>query len=825
MLTVATALLVVIPALMGLGVALDALVARVAGARVRPTPGEAGMMGCVLLWLAGALAHVLVPLSQGVAAVAVSLGLAAFAWHAARGGWRGELGTAAAAAVIVLPVVAWIAFRASLNYDTGLYHLQTIKWNQDGAVTLGLANLHSRFGFNSSWLVVATLLDLPRLGRAAILLPSAMLAACFFLAIAGRLRAGARGSWARLCALTVALTYAVAVLVRPPDHLRLVGLDTLGSPTPDLAVTLIGLYVTLLCLEMLESKDERSVGLSVLLSSFALTVKLSAAPLLAGVVVAVAAGSRRGGLSRRRMAGLALVGGAVLLPWVARGLLLSGCVAYPVASSCVTRLPWAVSSEQARAVAGHIASWARRPIALAPGQADAGWFADWWSRFSSSGLAVVVAVLLGLAALLWTAGLVARRLGARREEWSGNSLPVWPALGINLIGVAFWFVSAPDPRFGLGYILGACALVATLAAGTLPGASVLARGLGRCLTVVLVALAARVAVDVAASPARELSAPWPVFPPVGVRTGVIASGQAVTVPATLDQCWDLPLPCTHENEFDGRLSMSRGRRRAVFIRPRTGSPSLASLGAPTWTVPTAGSAPWRPWVFAGGTWQAGCSPSRPPRCVAGRFGLGSDAPLVGDWTRAQRTDIAVFRSGTWFLDDGDWLWNGPETDRVIAFGGATDLPVAGDWDGTGRVRLGLFRDGTWTLDLNGNHQADQADARVGFGVAGDVPVVGNWSGGAQSQLGVFRDGLWVLDRNANRRYDRARDDWECHFGQAGDQPIVGDWSGTGVAKIGVFRAGLWLLDYNGNCRWDGPGFGDRMFYYGPPEGRAGAGRW
>jgi hypothetical protein len=823
MLTVGSALLAAIPALMGLGALLDALVGRITGTSARPTPGEAGMMGCVLLWLAGGLAHFAVPLTHGVALAAAAAGVAAFAWHAARGGWRGHLASALLAAVIVLPTVTWIVFRASLHYDTGLYHLQTIRWNQQSAVPLGLANLHSRFGFNSSWLVVATMMDLPRIGGAAALLPGAALTVCFFLAIAGRLRAGARSSWTWLFTLIVAVTYAVVLLVRPPDYLRLVGLDTLGSPAPDLAVTLIVLYVSLLCLEILESGELRAAGLAVLLSSFALTVKLSAAPLFAGVAAVVL--FRRAGSSGAalRSARLAIVAGAVLLPWVARGLLLSGCVAYPVVSSCVARLPWAVSSEQARSVSAQITSWARRPAALAPGQADPGWLPDWWSRFSSSGLAAVVATLLGLAALFWATGAVARRLGGRREDWARHSVPVLLVAGINLAGVAFWFVSAPDPRFGLGYILGTCAFVLTLAAGTFPHVTVVGRGVRRFLAIVLVVLAARVAFDVAASPAKQLAAPWPVFPPSGVRAGTIPGGQTVNVPAASDQCWDLPLPCTPENEFDDRLSMSRGRRRAVFIRPRTGSPSLARLGAPVWTVPM-GPSPWRPWVFSGGTWQAGCGPSTPPRCAAGRFGLGTDIPLVGDWNRAGRTDIAVFRSGTWFLDDGDWVWNG-QSDRMIAFGGVTDTPVAGDWSGQGRMQLGVFRDGLWTLDVNGNRQIDQADVKVPFGLAGDVPVAGNWSGEARAQFGIFRNGLWVLDRNGNRRYDNALDDWECQFGQAGDQPVVGDWNGTGVAKIGVYRAGLWLLDYNGNCRWDGPGFGDRMFYYGPPEGRAGAGRW
>jgi hypothetical protein len=43
-----------------------------------------------------------------------------------------------------------IAFQAPENYDTGLYHIQSIKWIEEYGVTPGLANLHGRFGFNSN---------------------------------------------------------------------------------------------------------------------------------------------------------------------------------------------------------------------------------------------------------------------------------------------------------------------------------------------------------------------------------------------------------------------------------------------------------------------------------------------------------------------------------------------------------------------------------------------------------------------------------------------------------------------------------------------------
>lgn len=41
------------------------------------------------------------------------------------------------------------------TYDTGLYHASAIIWNQREPIAIGLANLSSRLGFNSIWMLVS----------------------------------------------------------------------------------------------------------------------------------------------------------------------------------------------------------------------------------------------------------------------------------------------------------------------------------------------------------------------------------------------------------------------------------------------------------------------------------------------------------------------------------------------------------------------------------------------------------------------------------------------------------------------------------------------
>jgi hypothetical protein len=60
-----------------------------------------------------------------------------------------------------------------LAYDTDLYHANAVRWMNDYGTPPGLATLHSRLGFNSSWLTFAALLDNgPLDGRTAWMMPA-----------------------------------------------------------------------------------------------------------------------------------------------------------------------------------------------------------------------------------------------------------------------------------------------------------------------------------------------------------------------------------------------------------------------------------------------------------------------------------------------------------------------------------------------------------------------------------------------------------------------------------------------------------------------------
>ena len=168
-----------------------------------------------------------------------------------------------------------------------------------------------------------------------------------------------------------------------------------------------------------------------------------------------------------------------------------------------------------------------------------------------------------------------------------------------------------------------------------------------------------------------------------------------------------------------------------------------------------------------------------------------------------KTAPGVYRQGSWFLDDGDFTWEGCGVDSCAGFGAPGDVMLIGDFDGDGEDQIGFRRGVSFFLD-NGNRAwngCGGGELCMGLGLAGDTPLIGDWDGDGSDQIGVYRAGSWFLD-NGNYTWNGCGTEICAGFGLAGDLPVIGDWNGDGKTQIGLFRAGSWFLD-NGNFQWDG----------------------
>jgi hypothetical protein len=295
-------------------------------------------------------------------------------------------------------------------YDTGLYHQQMAKWLSDFGLVPGIALLLRRYGWTSSWFAAAATLNHgPLRGREAAIiggLPFALMimssaAVAWRYKLAGVLP-GIRGlTWSLFCGLLVVISVTWSVE---------------SSLSPDIVIWLLPMVITLVLSGPSTSRPER-VGLALLLSSLVLTVKLSAAPIAAYCGVLWLWQFLRVRSGRKALLVYLGLATAVVLVLAVANIRTSGCPLYPSPLGCRSGEA-SVGGASAASLGKELRDYA------AQGNRHMGW--------------LVTAALAGtffVLRTLWNDPFVLYGLAA---SWSG---------------IVFVLITAPNPRFGMGYLL------------------------------------------------------------------------------------------------------------------------------------------------------------------------------------------------------------------------------------------------------------------------------------------------------------------------------------------------------------------------------------
>lgn len=404
--------------------------------------------------------------------------------------------------MIMLLVIAagavWIAMRSMLTpgvYDAGLYHFQTIRWLESFPIVPGLGNLHGRLGFNQSFFTYAATLGVFEHGSRIANGFLFLLTTATFLA---RLRPLGDRPFANVPSI-----FALPVL----GYLALSS-PGIASPSPDLTSQLLQLVIFVLLAGVLfDRKLDDDASIVAILAATLITIKLSNL-VFAAVVVVIAFGLAR----RWRVITFAI---AVLAVWMIRGSITTGMPMYPSTIGHIA-FDWSVPREEAAKMTALIREWA--PIGAK------GWINPLEWRVSAGFLGVACAVIT-----------------LTKQRRFRELLIVAPVFA----GLAFWYFTAPDPRFA--HALFFCF---AMAAALLFLASVqpwVPRAFSSLILTAVLAITYRgVAVQAfrAGATIVHLSTKWQPLPMVPTTDKTTASGLVVHLPEPDDRCWDAPLPCT-----------------------------------------------------------------------------------------------------------------------------------------------------------------------------------------------------------------------------------------------------------------------------------------
>jgi hypothetical protein len=392
--------------------------------------------------------HLFLPINGACLLLIGIIGAAGLPLVLKDGDWRGHhRGALLFYGLLCLGLMALMAMHISVNSigegDTQLYHLNMVRWNNEHAVVPGLANLHQRFGVNSTWLLYAALCDVGWAdGRSAWLiagLPLALVLAQWLAVLL--LRRDAAALPAQLyCLLT--LPYLVEVIERSNPALYY-------DKPPLLLLLVVGLHLLQApWLRQKEPEPQWPASATWVLTACALAFSLKASCALAMVLVTVAIL-----IQWWQSKKLSLLVQIWWLPsllvalYMVSNVITSGWPLFPMPVLGLS-FDWSQPVGEVRAFHQVILDWAKVPGSDGPELVRQGfwsWWKVWQNTFYRSAEYTSTLLAAGMSLLLvWQ--LCVRKQG--ELLWKRWAL-LW-LLALPSCSILFWLCTAPDLRFGDG---------------------------------------------------------------------------------------------------------------------------------------------------------------------------------------------------------------------------------------------------------------------------------------------------------------------------------------------------------------------------------------
>jgi hypothetical protein len=327
---------------------------------------------------------------------------------------------------VILIVTLLLSVITPQLYDTYLYHINSIQWNENYKVVPGLANLHDRFGFNSSVFVISAAFSFNFIYEQSLFIINSLSFLFFFI-------------WILKNIIEINNFKSVFLLLFIYYFTNQYLLD-ISSPGTDL---LPNIFISYLLINILLFKEylKKKWLVFLILPMFCITLKLSTLPIIILSLIVI---FRKNNTYLDKIKKTLLFGVLFVLPWIIRNIILSGYLLFPVASIDIFNFDWKVPIENVKLTKDWIYSWARIPFEDSKKVLNMNffeWFDIWWDK-----LLLVNKRFLILAMLSPFIFLINSLL---KKNGKGKLIPI----GIAFIIMLLWLFTAPDIRFSFSVIL------------------------------------------------------------------------------------------------------------------------------------------------------------------------------------------------------------------------------------------------------------------------------------------------------------------------------------------------------------------------------------
>ena len=465
-----------------------------------------------------------------------------------------QLGRNRGILLVFLLMLLWMSSRAIEMpdaSDTGYRDIQAVMWMDSYPIVPGLNNLFSSLAYNHSVYLYDALLDVSIWsGRSYYVATGLLLMAFLLYPLHAALQLYRRRSQD-----DIRWSWIFAVMTIPYILYYTVGRGGITHFLTDTPVDLIGFLLLIFTLDFLQDFKAGSHADYYLIFRIAIlvlvgfTIKqtfvvfgLSVAALVF-VVWLIRGGLREGMRCHLQVAvPLALFVLITMLPWMVRGVLTSGYIAYPLSIGRV-EVDWAEPVELMQDRQQRLATNTRRRY----GEPDEvlsswDWLGPWFANIKNDVAAFALPVSITFGSL--TLYLIGRRLQPMPK--GQNNLGWWILLPL-IIMLVFWFFTFPNLKYVRYIIWGGAGLSVTLAMLAWQKSAWRARVramyivLGLCLLWGAQLVISLKTFPLSAGPDDGFYGH--ALPPV--RVYETNSGLHLNVPHShIPQCWHIPLPCT-----------------------------------------------------------------------------------------------------------------------------------------------------------------------------------------------------------------------------------------------------------------------------------------
>src|SRR5690349_12525811 len=351
----------------------------------------------------------------------------------------------------LLGLIATILYSVKVpgNADTPLYHAQAIHWIENYPAVPGLGNLDPRLGSNSNWFVLSAIFSFSFLKLQSFhLIPSFLFLVCFFY-FSGGLQNILDGN--------VRMSQIARVGFIPFAFYLLA--SEISSPGTDLPIILLYWLIVCLWLESIEQvNSQRDLQVIVfLLAVLVVTFKISGIAILLFALWISVDVLRRGEYRLLWLCtGMAV---AILIPWLIRNFILTGYWIYPEPrmASFSPDVDWKVPVARVLSFKRGIQAWAFSPGSRWGHIADLSFIQRlnyWFTNLTLNQKGLVILALI--SPILFATFLFTSRQPKKRET---SYLSLILLIYLNLM---FWLFTAPNLRFGYGFLVGAVVIAYSL---------------------------------------------------------------------------------------------------------------------------------------------------------------------------------------------------------------------------------------------------------------------------------------------------------------------------------------------------------------------------